>query len=107
MGNVTITLHDVTIQVNLSNSNFSKEETQGLQDGSSLTIVPPTPLSPLVPTSPTVAKNNVTSENGTCLPASMALQLNITYLKKDNMTMTRVLNISPNDTFNRPSVSLW
>ncbi|CAO2577626.1 Lysosome-associated membrane glycoprotein 1 [Lemmus lemmus] len=30
----------------------------------------------------------------------MALQLNITYLKKDNTTVTRVFNISPNDTFN-------
>lgn len=107
MGNVTTTLHDVTIQANLSNSNFSKEETQGSQDGLSLTTVPPSPLPPLVPTSPTVAKNNVTGENGTCLPASVALQLNVTYLKKDNnMTMTRVLNTSPNDTCNGPAVSL-
>lgn len=28
----------------------------------------------------------------------MALQLNITYLKKDNKTVTRAFNISPNDT---------
>ncbi|KAM7328907.1 hypothetical protein ACRRTK_012999 [Alexandromys fortis] len=101
IGNVTITLRDVTIQAYLSNSNFSKEETHCTQDGPSPTPVPPSPLPPLVPTNPTVAKYNVTGENGTCLLASMALQLNITYLKKDNnTTVTRAFNISPNDTFN-------
>ncbi|XP_038181022.1 lysosome-associated membrane glycoprotein 1 isoform X2 [Arvicola amphibius] len=101
MGNVTITLRDVTIQAYLSNSNFSKEETHCTQDGPSPTPVPPSPLPPLVPTNPTVAKYNVTDENGTCLLASMALQLNITYLKKgSNTTVTRVFNISPNDTYN-------
>ncbi|KAK7805731.1 hypothetical protein U0070_010952 [Myodes glareolus] len=101
MGNVTITLHDVTIQAYLSSSNFSKEETHCTQDGPSPTPVPPSPSPPLVPTNPTVAKYNVTGKNGTCLLASMALQLNITYLKKDsNTTVTRMFNISPNDTFN-------
>ena len=86
-GSVTITLRDVTIQAYLSNSNFSKEETHSMQDRPSPTTVPPSPLPSLVPTNPTVAKYNVTGKNGTCLLASMALQLNITYLKKDNNTV--------------------
>ncbi|XP_051037981.1 lysosome-associated membrane glycoprotein 1 isoform X1 [Phodopus roborovskii] len=99
MRNVTITFSDATIQAYLSNSSFSKEETRCTQDGPSPTTVPPpSPSPPLVPTNPTVIKYNVTGENGTCLLASMALQLNVTYLKKDNMTVTRALNISPNDT---------
>ncbi|KAL1773113.1 lysosome-associated membrane glycoprotein 1 precursor [Sigmodon hispidus] len=97
--NVTITLLDATIQAYLSNNNFSKEETRCTQDGPSPTTVPPSPSPPLVPTNPTVTKYNVTGENGTCLLASMALQLNITYLKKDNMTVTRAFNVSPNDTY--------
>uniref|UniRef100_A0A8C8U6N2 Lysosome-associated membrane glycoprotein 1 n=1 Tax=Peromyscus maniculatus bairdii TaxID=230844 RepID=A0A8C8U6N2_PERMB len=104
MGNVTVTLHDATIQAYLSNNNFSKEETRCTQDGPSPTTgppgpsPPPSPSPPLVPTNPTVTKYNVTGENGTCLLASMALQMNITYLKKDNKTVTRAFNISPNDT---------
>ncbi|OBS80469.1 hypothetical protein A6R68_21335 [Neotoma lepida] len=106
MGNVTITLSDATIQAYLSNGTFSKEETRCTQDGPSPTTgppstsSPPSPSPPLVPTNPTVTKYNVTGENGTCLLASMALQLNITYFKKDNMTVTRAFNISPNDTAN-------
>lgn len=98
--NVTITLRDATIQAYLSNGNFSKEETHCTQDGPSPTSVPPTPSPPLVPTNPNVSRYNVTGDNGTCLLASMALQLNITYLKKDNMTVTRAFNINPNDTYN-------
>ncbi|XP_051025910.1 lysosome-associated membrane glycoprotein 1 isoform X2 [Acomys russatus] len=99
MGNVTITLRDATIQAYLSNGNFSKEETHCTQDGPSPTTVPPSPSPPLVPTNPNVSRYNVTGDNGTCLLASMALQLNITYLKKDNMTVTRAVNINPGDTF--------
>lgn len=100
MKNVTIVLWDATIQAYLSSSNFSKEETRCTQDQPSPTTGPPSPSPPLVPTNPTVAKYNVTGDNGTCLLASMALQLNITYLKKDNMTtVTRAFNINPNDTY--------
>ncbi|XP_028622206.1 lysosome-associated membrane glycoprotein 1 [Grammomys surdaster] len=99
MGNVTVVLQDATIQAYLSSSNFSKEETHCTQDGPSPTTGPPSPLPPLVPTNPTVSKFNVTGDNGTCLLASMALQLNITYVKKDNKTVTRAFNVSPNDTF--------
>ncbi|XP_021074295.1 lysosome-associated membrane glycoprotein 1 [Mus pahari] len=98
MKNVTVVLRDATIQAYLSSGNFSKEETHCTQDGPSPTTGPPSPSPPLVPTNPTVSKYNVTGNNGTCLLASMALQLNITYLKKDNKTVTRAFNISPNDT---------
>lgn len=100
MKNVTIVLWDATIQAYLSSSNFSKEETRCTQDQPSPTTGPPSPSPPLVPTNPTVSKYNVTGDNGTCLLASMALQLNITYLKKDNITtVTRAFNINPSDTY--------
>lgn len=98
MKNVTIVLWDVTIQAYLSSSNFSKEETRCTQDGPSPTTGPPSPSPPLVPTNPTVSKYNVTGDNGTCLLASMALQLNVTYLNRDNTTVTRAFNVNPNDT---------
>ncbi|XP_055464403.1 lysosome-associated membrane glycoprotein 1 isoform X1 [Psammomys obesus] len=100
MGNVTITLLNSTIQAYLPNGNFSKEETRCTQDGPSPTTLPPSPSPPPVPTNPNVSKYNVTGDNGTCLLASMALQLNITYLKKDNMTVTRAFNVNPSDTYN-------
>lgn len=99
MKNVTVVLQDATIQAYLSGSNFSKEETRCSQDGPSPTTGPPSPSPPLVPTNPIVSKYNVTGDNGTCLLASMALQLNITYLKADNKTVTRAFNVDPNDTF--------
>lgn len=100
MDNVIIELKDATIQAYLSNGNFSKEETRCKQDEPSPTTAPPrpSPLPPLVPTNPTVSRYNVSGENGTCLLATMALQLNVTYLRKDNSTMIRVFNINPNET---------
>ncbi|XP_007940574.1 lysosome-associated membrane glycoprotein 1 [Orycteropus afer afer] len=102
MNNVTITLHDATIQAYLSHNNFSKEETRCKQDETSPTVVPsPKPTTPSpspVPENPSVSKYNVSGSNGTCLLAIMALQLNITYEKNDNTTVTRVFNINPNTT---------
>ena len=37
-----------------------------------------------MPESPSVDKYNVSGTNGTCLLASMGLQLNLTYERKDN-----------------------
>uniref|UniRef100_A0A2K5KDV6 Lysosome-associated membrane glycoprotein 1 n=2 Tax=Colobus angolensis palliatus TaxID=336983 RepID=A0A2K5KDV6_COLAP len=102
MNNVTVTLHDATIQAYLSNSNFSREETRCEQDRPSPTTAPPpAPPSPSpspVPENPSVDKYNVSGTNGTCLLASMGLQLNLTYERKDNTTVTRLLNINPNKT---------
>ncbi|KAM6178898.1 lysosome-associated membrane glycoprotein 1 [Rhynchocyon petersi] len=104
MNAVTIVLHDTTIQAYLSHNNFSKEETRCKQDETSPTTAPspkPTTTAPTpvpVPENPSVFRYNVSNANGTCLLASMALQLNITYERKNNVTVTRVLNINPNVT---------
>ncbi|KAK2118684.1 Lysosome-associated membrane glycoprotein 1 [Saguinus oedipus] len=87
MSNVTVTLRDATIQAYLSNSSFSRGETRCEQDGPSPTTAPPAPPSPSpspVPESPSVGKYSVNGTNGTCLLASMGLQLNLTYERKDN-----------------------
>ncbi|XP_059935900.1 lysosome-associated membrane glycoprotein 1 [Mesoplodon densirostris] len=97
---VTVTLRDATIQAYLSNGSFSREETHCEQDGPS----PPTPTAPPrpsptpAPESPSVSKYNVSGANGTCLLASMGLQLNVTYRTTDNTTVTREFNIDPNKT---------
>uniref|UniRef100_A0A8D2AT19 Lysosome-associated membrane glycoprotein 1 n=1 Tax=Sciurus vulgaris TaxID=55149 RepID=A0A8D2AT19_SCIVU len=104
MSNVTVSLRDVTIQAYLSNNSFSKGESRCQQDEPqpSPTTLPPAPPSPSpspVPTeNPFVSKYNVSGDNGTCLLASMGLQLNITYTRRDNKTVTSVLNINPNET---------
>nr|KAF6427743.1 lysosomal associated membrane protein 1 [Rousettus aegyptiacus] len=114
MNNVTVTFHDATIQAYLSNNSFSKEETRCEQDRPSPTVPPspphpspspphpsPSPPHPSpspTPESPSVYKYNVSGANGTCLLASMGLQLNITYKKKDSTTVTRIFNINPNKT---------
>ncbi|XP_036313227.1 lysosome-associated membrane glycoprotein 1 isoform X1 [Pipistrellus kuhlii] len=59
---------------------------------------PPHPSPSPVPENPSVHKYNVSGTNGTCLLANMGLQLNVTYKKKDDKTMTRVFNINPNNT---------
>uniref|UniRef100_G1QER0 Lysosome-associated membrane glycoprotein 1 n=1 Tax=Myotis lucifugus TaxID=59463 RepID=G1QER0_MYOLU len=84
---------------NLSNDSFNKEETCCMQDGPSPTSpspTPPTPPSP-VPESPSVHKYNVSGTNGTCLLASLG-QLNVTYKKKEDKTVTRVFNINTDNT---------
>lgn len=110
MSNVTIVLSDVTIQAYLSNNTFSKEETRCSQDTPSPSPVPtthpttipvptPTPTRPPTPAEiPPIFKYNVSDANGTCLLASMGLQLNITYAKKDNSSARIIWNINPNKT---------
>ncbi|XP_054945415.1 lysosome-associated membrane glycoprotein 1 [Physeter macrocephalus] len=99
--NVTITLRDATIQAYLSNNSFSREETHCEQDGPS----PPPPTAPArpsprptAPESPSVSRYNVSGANGTCLLASMGLQLNVTYSTRGNTTVTREFNIDPSKT---------
>lgn len=50
---------------------------------------PPHPSPSPIPESPSVYKYNVSGANGTCLLASMGLQLNITYKKKDGTVSLR------------------
>ncbi|KAM9049925.1 lysosome-associated membrane glycoprotein 1 isoform 2-T2 [Megaptera novaeangliae] len=98
--NVTITLRDATIQAYLSNDSFSTEETHCEQDGPSppSPTAPPQPSPTPVPASPSVSRYNVSGTNGTCLLASMGLQLNVTYRTRDNTTVTREFNIDPSKT---------
>lgn len=101
MQNVTVTLSNTTIEAYLSNGSFSKGETRCKQDLPSPTSVPPAPPKPPTPPSPTTpsptaSTYNVSGSNGTCLLARMGLQLNVTYSRKDNTTVTRVVNINPN-----------
>ncbi|XP_074234693.1 lysosome-associated membrane glycoprotein 1 [Camelus bactrianus] len=94
MGSMTVTLWDATIQAYLSSSGFSKEETRCERDKPS----PVTPTAPPAPPRPSVSRYNVTDSNGTCLLATMGLQLNVTYSRKDNTTVTREFNVNPNKT---------
>ncbi|EHB01169.1 Lysosome-associated membrane glycoprotein 1 [Heterocephalus glaber] len=103
MRNVTVTLSDTTIQAYLTNGSLSKAETRCKQDLAPPTSAPPTPPKPPAPPSPappspSVYTYNVNGSNGTCLLARMALQLNISYARKDNTTVTRVVNIKPGTT---------
>nr|KAF6374076.1 lysosomal associated membrane protein 1 [Pipistrellus kuhlii] len=91
MNNVTVTFIDATIQAYLSTDSFSKEAPHP-------SPTPPHPSPSPVPENPSVHKYNVSGTNGTCLLANMGLQLNVTYKKKDDKTMTRVFNINPNNT---------
>ncbi|KAM4860064.1 lysosome-associated membrane glycoprotein 1 isoform 2-T2 [Thomomys bottae] len=101
MHTVVVTLWDATIQAYLSNNSFSQGETRCQQDVPSPTTAPPAPPSPAPtagPAGPQVSRYSVSGANGTCLLASMGLQLNLTYGRKDNTTVTRVFNINPNQT---------
>ena len=98
MRNVTIGLRDATLQACLSSNSFCRQETTCERAWPS----PPTPAAPPQP-SPTPApkrpsgsKYNVSVTSGTCLLASMGLQLNVTCRTRDNTTVTREFN--PNKT---------
>lgn len=97
MDSVTVTLRDATIQAYLSSSNFSREETRCAQDLPTPTT-PPQPTPSPAPASPAVSRYNVSGSNGTCLLASMGLQLNVTYRTVDSKTVTREFNVNPNKT---------
>ncbi|XP_025051896.1 lysosome-associated membrane glycoprotein 1 isoform X4 [Alligator sinensis] len=61
----------------------------------------PTTTSPApttLPQNPAVGKYNVTGKNGTCVLASMGLQLNVSYESKDGKTGLDVLNFIPSNT---------
>ncbi|MXQ89694.1 hypothetical protein E5288_WYG011588 [Bos mutus] len=111
MDNVTVTLRDAAIQAYLSSSNFSREGEDPAEA--------PAPTVGKVPSSlrvgssrvqgkaggpsaffmdPAVFRYNVSGSNGTCLLASMGLQLNVTYRTVDNKTVTREFNVNPNKT---------
>ncbi|XP_037231699.1 lysosome-associated membrane glycoprotein 1 [Falco biarmicus] len=110
MKNVNITFSNVTLEAYLTNGNFSVNKTECAEDMVSTTAVVPTtprhttsqvPTSPAPtasPPNPAVGKYNVTGPNGTCVLAYMGLQLNITYLKRDEKVGLDLLNFIPHNT---------
>ncbi|XP_064296124.1 lysosome-associated membrane glycoprotein 1 [Phalacrocorax carbo] len=111
MKNVNITFSNVTLEAYLINGTLSKNKTECAEDMVSTTAVVPTtpkqttsqvpttsPAPTALPPSPAVGKYNVTGPNGTCVLAYMGLQLNITYLKKDEKVGLDLLNFIPHNT---------
>ncbi|NWH19098.1 LAMP1 protein, partial [Grus americana] len=111
MKNVNITFSNVTLEAYLTNGTFSMNKTECAEDMVSTTAVVPTtpkqttsqvpttsPAPSALPSNPAVGKYNVTGPNGTCVLAYMGLQLNITYLKKDEKMGLDLLNFIPHNT---------
>ncbi|NXJ77411.1 LAMP1 protein, partial [Trogon melanurus] len=110
MKNVNVTFSNVTLEAYLTNGTFSVNKTECAEDLFTTAVVPTTPkqTTSQVPTTspaptasppnPAVGKYNVTGPNGTCVLAYMGLQLNITYLKKDEKMGLYVLNFVPPNT---------
>ncbi|NXO57490.1 LAMP1 protein, partial [Aramus guarauna] len=111
MKNVNITFSNVTLEAYLTNGTFSMNKTECAEDMVSTTAVVPTtpkqttsqvpttsPAPSVLPSNPAVGKYNVTGPNGTCVLAYMGLQLNITYLKKDEKLGLDLLNFIPHNT---------
>uniref|UniRef100_A0A8B9Q738 Lysosome-associated membrane glycoprotein 1 n=1 Tax=Apteryx owenii TaxID=8824 RepID=A0A8B9Q738_APTOW len=103
MKNVNITFSNVTLEAYVANGTVSINKTECAEDMVSTTVMTTTPrqttsqvptTSPAptaLPQNPAVGKYNVTGANGTCVLASMGLQLNVTYLKKDEKALNRKL----------------
>uniref|UniRef100_A0A8B9C608 Lysosome-associated membrane glycoprotein 1 n=1 Tax=Anser brachyrhynchus TaxID=132585 RepID=A0A8B9C608_9AVES len=112
MKHVNITFSNVTLEAFPTNGTFSRNKTECSEDmvSTTTTVVPTTPkqTTSQVPTAspaptasppnPAVGKYNVTGTNGTCVLASMGLQLNITYQKKDEKMGLDLLNFIPHNT---------
>ncbi|NXD83710.1 LAMP1 protein, partial [Halcyon senegalensis] len=111
MKNVNVTFSNVTLEAYLTNGTVSMNKTECAEDMVSTTAVAPTtpkqttsqvpttsPAPTASPPNPAVGKYNVTGPNGTCVLAYMGLQLNITYLKKDEKMALDLLNFIPHNT---------
>ncbi|NXA40645.1 LAMP1 protein, partial [Eudromia elegans] len=110
MKNVNITFSNVTLEAYMTNGTLSINKTECAEDMLSTTAMTTTPrqTTSQVPTataaptaspqSPAVGRYNVTDANGTCVLASMGLQLNVTYLKKDEKMGLDLLNFIPHNT---------
>ncbi|KGL72660.1 Lysosome-associated membrane glycoprotein 1, partial [Tinamus guttatus] len=108
--NMNITFSNVTLEAYMTNGTLSINKTECAEDMVSTTVMTTTPrhTTSQVPTataaptaspqSPAVGRYNVTGANGTCVLASMGLQLNVTYLKKDEKMGLDLLNFVPHNT---------
>ncbi|XP_061482673.1 lysosome-associated membrane glycoprotein 1 [Rhineura floridana] len=106
MGNVTVLLSNVTLEAYLANNNFSVNETICSEDRGPTPVAPTTAshtttsMAPTMPPkTPDVGHYNVTGPNGTCLLASMGLQLNVTYITKNQTKQWEALNLPANTSF--------
>lgn len=97
--NVVQKYWDVHIQAFIENGTMSTKEHLCADDQAATTVVPIVSTTPPAPTTPTPKKNpevgnyKVANDNGTCLMATMGLQLNVT-LEKDSL----LINVDPNVT---------
>ncbi|NWI32365.1 LAMP1 protein, partial [Sula dactylatra] len=113
MKNVNITFSNVTLEAYVVNGTLSTNSRQTTTPKQTTTTprqttttpkqttsqVPTTSPAPTAsPPNPAVGKYNVTGPNGTCVLAYMGLQLNITYVKKDEKMGLDLLNFIPYNT---------
>lgn len=94
---------DVHVQAFITNGTMSTKEYLCAEDQTTTTVVPIVSTTPPAPTTPTptptpkknpeVGNYKVANDNGTCLMATMGLQLNIT-LEKESL----LINVDPNVT---------
>ncbi|XP_047571306.1 lysosome-associated membrane glycoprotein 2 isoform X1 [Lutra lutra] len=91
---------DVHVQAFVQNGTVSTKEFLCEKDKTSTTVVPITPTTAPSPTTaptpkekPEVGSYSVNNSNGTCLLATMGLQLNVTHNK-----VVSIININPNTT---------
>ncbi|XP_026563158.1 lysosome-associated membrane glycoprotein 1 [Pseudonaja textilis] len=110
-GKVFVVLSNVAVEAYVTNNTLSKKETICSEDQSptiapvipthqSSTLTPSTTVvtTTSVPPSlkPEVGQYSVNGTFGTCLLASMGLQLNLTYTAQNKSVLSKVLNIPPN-----------
>lgn len=105
MPSVTILFSNVTLEAYLPSNNFSHNRTSCKEDQTPIT--PATPTTAHVPTTtpptpsrkPDKGQYNVTGQHGTCLLASMGLQLNVTYGTKNKTKSDVLMNVPLNTTY--------
>ncbi|XP_053471317.1 lysosome-associated membrane glycoprotein 1a [Ictalurus furcatus] len=99
---VTVTFFNIHLQAYMPSANLSTNETICSADTPSTTAAPTTtPITsttPVTPTNPERGNYSVENTNGTsaCLLARMGLQLNLTYLSRNqNKTVVAIRNVVP------------
>ncbi|XP_077199815.1 lysosome-associated membrane glycoprotein 1 [Paroedura picta] len=109
MPNVTVLFRNVTLEAYVASNKFSLNDTLCKEDQTPTTSAPPTTSH--VPTTTTYApptpskkpdkgQYNVTGQNGTCLLASMGVQMNVTYDLKNQTESDMLINVPFNTSYN-------
>ncbi|XP_075056143.1 lysosome-associated membrane glycoprotein 1 [Mixophyes fleayi] len=102
MGNVNVTFYNVSLEAYLNNRTVSLNATSCSED-TQPTSRPTTPsttatptTAPITPKTPDMGDYSVnTSSGAACILAKMGLQLNVTYIKKDDKEVSYEFNIDP------------